>query len=220
MLREGRGHAVAHPELETAIRAQPALQRQRLLHEESVVRGGVDRAVEALVLVVVVVGIRGEAGDLARAVRLQQRLLVGLQHPSRRQPGTHRFELGHQLEHLEQALRRDVGDHRAPARAHDDDAHRGELDQRLAQGRPRDAEQMRELDLVEMHPRGKAPGGDLVLDRLAKRLGARRRVRLLLRGARGRSRRRGRARSFTNHQHIIRPRLHLQTDPRSTIMHT
>src|SRR5437763_1065982 len=171
LVERGR-HAVADPELEPSVRTQPPLQRYRLLGKKAAVGSAIDGVMEMLVFAVVVIGIGGEARCFAGAVRGEELSLIRIGHPPRGQSGAHRLELAHDLEHLEQALRRHVGDDRAAARSDRDDAHRRELDQRLAQRRPGDTELLRELSLVEPHSRRKGSGRDLVLDRLAQRLGA------------------------------------------------
>ena len=73
------------------------------------------------------------------------------------EPRAQRFELGHRLEHAEQALLARPRHHRAAMGAHLDQAAGGELADGLAHRRARHAEAARQLGLVEAAPGAMRP---------------------------------------------------------------
>ena len=98
---------------------------------------------------------------------------LGCGHVQGREPGAQGLELGHDLEHALQLLRRGQGHDRTAMRAHLDQTHGGELADRLADGRARDAEAAGEQGLVERRAGLKRPADDLVRQLVAQHVGAR-----------------------------------------------
>jgi hypothetical protein len=166
VLGERRPHAVADAELKAAKRPQAPLQLDRLFSEEGVVRGPVDRLVEGLVLDEVVVGRALVAGPLAGFVGRHERGLLVVRDPSRGQPGTHRLQFRHHLEHLADPVRAGIGHHRPPPRAESHHARGTQLDQRLADRRPGNAKLTGQGHLVEPHARRVTAVRDPLLDHL------------------------------------------------------
>ena len=133
-------------------------------------RRGVDRVVEALVRVEVGLGVALIDGAVACRVRLLDGSQLVLGHAPRGELGAHHLQLGHDLEHLDQALGRDAHDDHAAARAGLDETFAEQQVERLTDRRSRHVVALRELDFVQARARQQLPGGDLLLDGFAKAL--------------------------------------------------
>ena len=138
-----------HPELQATVGVEAQVQCLGLLGQEPVGARLVDQHVEALVGLVIVVRRPVGLGLVAGPVRLAQGLLPFRREPARGEPAAHAFELRHHLEHFDELGRAEIADEDAPVRHHRHEAGRGELEESLADRRPRQGEPPGQRRLVE-----------------------------------------------------------------------
>ncbi len=172
VLAQGARHPVAQAQLQAAVGLEPVVQLARLLGQEAVVAGLVDHVVEALVGVVVGVGVPAPALARAGLVRLDQGAALALGDPPRCQPAAHALERRHRLDPLDDLLEAQRGDERAPALPQRDQPGRRELHQRLADRRPGDPEARRQSLLVEPLAGPERAGDDVLLELVPQRIRA------------------------------------------------
>lgn len=163
-------HAVSHPQLQTPVRPQTAMQRLALLLQESVVAGSVDGCMEGFVIVVVGVCIACFRGPGAADMGLCKASLVRFGITSCGMGTGHGLQLRHDFEHLIDAMRRGLHHDRPPARTNLDQANRTQLHERLANRSARDAELRGKLRFIQTLARGKIAADDSVFDLVAKPL--------------------------------------------------
>ena len=120
---------------------------------------------------VIGVGILSATSGFASHVCTHEDRMIGIGHAARGKPATHRFELGHHFEHFQEPLRCHLCHDCAAARAQHHDAHRGELDQRLAQRGAGYPKSLSELGFFKVHSRRKGARRDAFFDRFAQLFG-------------------------------------------------
>lgn len=120
-------------------------------------------------LILVVVGIRvtGTGGASASIAGSAEPLVAAACRSARREATAHPFEFFHHLEHLDQPLRAELGDDGVPSQPEIEQPFGRQLMKCLTDRRPRDAEALGELDLVQPLTRQEAPGDDDLLQRFA-----------------------------------------------------
>src|SRR6185312_5256508 len=168
VLVERRREPPAHAQLQTAIGLQLALQIARAQRESAVVRRIVNRAVEIGIGVIIGVDVALLAGLAAALEGGDQSFALARAHAARGKARASRFQLAHEFERFEEFARAEQRDMRAAPRSKLDHAGAGELNERLADRRARDAEAFGHLRLVEPLAWFELAGDDLVLQRLAQ----------------------------------------------------
>lgn len=168
MLAERGLHAVAHPELETTIRAKAAMQRDALLLQEAAVARRVDRLMKALVFVVVAVGVFARSCLLALLVGGEKGSAVFPGMPACGKRPRHGFQFGHHLEHFKDALRPRINHDGTPPRPDFDEPDRTQLQQGFPDRSTGNSEAGRKLGFVKALSRRELAGHDAVLDAVAQ----------------------------------------------------
>ena len=214
MLHMRIGEAAERAKLRPAERLHPHPGRQRDFRQIGVVGAGIDRAVEAFVDLVEALRIADVDECAHFLVHGFQRAPLRAGHALGGKAGAQRLKLGHGFEHAGELFLARPRHHRATVGADLDQAAGGELADRLAHRRARDAVSLRQIHLVEGGAGGEHAAHDLVGELQTQFLGegaAARRDR----DPRPRGSRRCRASDDIGHQDLpilwdaVRPRLQL-----------
>ena len=135
-------------------------------------RADIDGVVEHQIVAGVGVGIAGFRECVALGMERDESRALVRRHGAGGFARAQRLELEHDQKHLFEPFARDAGDDGAATRARFGEAGCFELADGLADGRARDAEFARKLDLLERQAGRQAAAHDLVRQKLADFLGA------------------------------------------------
>lgn len=144
------------------------MQRRGLRSQKLIVTSGVHQMMEMLIEAVIAVGVPCAACGLARAVGRLKLRAFGVGHAAGRVPPAHRLKLRHDFEHLDEALRAELGNGGAASMANVNHSSRTKLQQRLSHGRARNTELPCEFRLVQRCAGWQFAGGNGVFNALAE----------------------------------------------------
>src|SRR3954468_4877819 len=164
-------NAAALPQLRAPECPETNPDGNRLLRQERIVGGGVDRLVERAIEVVVAVEVASLDERFRGLMQLEKMAELQGRHPMRRQPDAQRLDLGRRLEHVHDPRPRHRRDDDPPPRPRRNKPASSELAGSLPSWCPGGAEAIRQMLLVQGRPGPQVARCDLVREGISDLIG-------------------------------------------------